>query len=42
MSENSEVRVPLDLYKQAAMKLDSFITDICEIKEEGDLDWHDL
>lgn len=37
MSDNIEYRMPLGSCKQAAMKLDAFITDIHEIKEDEDL-----
>lgn len=37
MPDNIEYRMPLGLCKQAAMKLDAFITDIHEIKEDEDL-----
>lgn len=35
---DTEYKIPLGLCKQAVMKLDAFITDICEIKEDEDLD----
>lgn len=38
---NSKVKdgvIPLDLCKRAAMKLDSFLTDIYEVLEDPDLD----
>lgn len=38
MSEISDGKIPLGLCKQAALKLDSFISDCCEIKEDPDLD----
>lgn len=37
MTDNIEYRMPLGLCKQATMKLDAFITDIHEIKEDEDL-----
>lgn len=41
MPEDIERRIPLGLCKQAAMKLDAFITDIHEIKEDEDLTQED-
>lgn len=38
---DTEHKIPLGLCKQAVMKLDAFITDICEIKEDEDLDADD-
>lgn len=38
MNEISDGKIPLGLCKQAALKLDSFISDCCEIKEDPDLD----
>lgn len=37
MSDNIEYRMPLGLCRQAAMKLDAFIADIHEIKEDEEL-----
>lgn len=41
--ENNEsgYKIPLGLCKQAIMKLESAITDICEIKEDDDLNSED-
>lgn len=41
MSEDIQCKIPLGLCKQAVMKLDSFITDVHEIKEDADLDPED-
>lgn len=38
MDQVSDGKIPLGLCKQAALKLESFITDICEIKEDPDID----
>lgn len=37
MSEDNQHRIPLGLCKQAFMKLNSFMVDIYEIKEDEDL-----
>lgn len=39
--ENTEFKLPLGLCKQAAMKLEAFIHDVMEIKEDPDLDAKD-
>lgn len=41
MEDVKDGKIPLGLCKQAALKLESFITDICEIKEDPDLDPQD-
>lgn len=41
MNEISDGKIPLGLCKQAALKLESFITDICEIREDPDVDESD-
>lgn len=38
MSEIADGKIPLGLCKQAALKLESFIADICEIREDPDVD----
>lgn len=38
MNEVPDGKIPLGLCKQAALKLESFISDACEIKEDPDLD----
>ena len=37
MPDDTKYRVPLSLYRQAAMKLDAFMADIHEIKEDEEL-----
>lgn len=39
--DNIEYKLPLGLCKQAAMKLDSFISDVREIIEDEDIDQED-
>lgn len=39
--DNVDGKIPLGLCKQAVMKLDSLMTDLCEIKEDPDLDEED-
>lgn len=41
MEDVKDGKIPLGLCKQAALKLESFISDICEIKEDPDLDPQD-
>lgn len=41
MEDVKDGKIPLGLCKQAALKLESFISDICEIKEDPDLDSQD-
>lgn len=41
MTETPDGKIPLGLCKQAALKLESFIVDICEIKEDPDVDESD-
>lgn len=38
MDQVSDGKIPLGLCKQAALKLESFIADVCEIKEDPDID----
>lgn len=41
MSETPDGKIPLGLCKQAALKLESFIVDVCEIREDPDVDESD-
>lgn len=41
MDENIEYKLPLGLCKQAVMKLDSFITDLYEIRADEEVDPED-
>lgn len=41
MNEISDGKIPLGLCKQAALKLESFIVDINEIREDPDVDQED-
>lgn len=41
MSDIPDGKIPLGLCKQAALKLESFIVDVCEIKEDPDVDASD-
>lgn len=36
--ETNEQKLPLGLFKQACMKIDSFVTDIHEITEDANID----
>jgi len=38
---DTQYKLPLGLFKQGCMKLDSFISDLNEIKEDADLDPED-
>lgn len=40
--DEKDYKIPLGLCKQAAMKLEAFISDIMEIKEDPDLEPEDL
>ena len=39
--DDTNYKIPLGLCKQAVMKLDSFINDINEIREDADIDPED-
>lgn len=41
MSDIPDGKIPLGLCKQAALKLESFIVDVCEIKEDPDVNESD-